>query len=223
VTAATASLTASSLVGFTAPQVKQPARTVEKTAPTDEMLFDSALAGDREALGTLITRYEKGLFSLLVRMTGDTHKADDLFQETFLHAMKASATFNRTLNFKPWITAIAVNLVRDDARKRKVRGEVTLDGSRADNEDLRTPEPVSLMENPSESAERRDEELQIHRALQNLTPLEREVTLLHFFNNMTLVETSEVLGVPLGTVKSRLHAALTRLNGMLGRSKERSE
>lgn len=221
-TAASASLTASSLVGFTAPQVK-PARVAEKVAPTDEMLFDIALSGDREALGTLVSRYEKGLFSLLVRMTGDTHKADDLFQETFLHAMKASTTFNRKLSFKPWITAIAVNLVRDDARKRKVRGEVTLNGGRPDDEAARPPEPVSLVENPSEFAERRDEENQIHRALQNLTALEREVVLLHFFNNMTLVETSEVLGVPLGTVKSRLHAALTRLNGMLGRSKERSE
>jgi RNA polymerase sigma-70 factor, ECF subfamily len=222
VTAATASLTASSLVsGFVTPQVKQPVRVVEKAVPTDEMLFDSALSGDREALGTLISRYEKTLFSLLVRMTsGDKHKADDLFQETFLHAMKAAATFNRKLNFKPWITAIAVNLVRDDARKRKVRGEVTLEGNPSENKSLRAPEPVAHGENPSECAERRDEETQIHRALQNLTSLEREVVLLHFFNNMTLLETSEVLGVPLGTVKSRLHAALSRLSGMLGRPKQ---
>ncbi len=220
--AATATMPASGLVSAfsqSAPAKAVRAAAEPRAEPADETLFDQALQGDREALGQLITRYEKTLFGLLVRMTGgDRHRADDLFQETFLHAMRAAATFNRKMQFKPWITAIAVNLIRDEARKRKVRGEVTLDGSsRGDEDQMRVAEPVSDGETPGEHAERKDEENYLRRALQKLTDLEREVVLLHFYNSMTLADTAAVLGVPLGTVKSRLHAALTRLNGMLER------
>jgi RNA polymerase sigma-70 factor (ECF subfamily) len=189
----------------------------QEAAVPDEKLFGQAIAGDRGALGELIGRYEKSLFGLLMRMTGgDAHRSDDLFQETFLHAMRASKTFDRKLQFKPWITAIAVNLVRDDARKRKVRGEIGLDQS-TDSERAAVPEPMANEENPGERAERRDEERKVQAALYNLTDLEREVVLLHFYQSMTLVETAGVLGVPLGTIKSRLHAALTRLSGILER------
>lgn len=190
----------------------------EETVP-DEKLFGLATSGDRNALGELIGRYEKVLFGLLMRMTGgDQHRCDDLFQETFLHAMRASKTFDRKMQFKPWITAIAVNLIRDEARKRKVRGEVGLDNA-ADSAAGRAtvPEPVAEQENPGETAERRDEERKVQQALNGLTDLEREVVLLHFYQSMTLVETAKTLDVPLGTIKSRLHAALTRLSGILER------
>jgi RNA polymerase sigma-70 factor (ECF subfamily) len=184
--------------------------------PADEALFERALAGDREALGALVREYEAGLFSLLVRLTnGDRHKADDLFQETFLHAMRAGKTFDRTMRFKPWITAIAVNLVRDDARKRKLRSEVPLEGGMDDDDYERACVAASEDENPRDCAERHDEEERVMDALRRLTDLEREVVLLHFYDRMTLVETATALGVALGTVKSRLHSALTRLSRLL--------
>jgi RNA polymerase sigma-70 factor (ECF subfamily) len=190
--------------------------TVLEEGVTDEKLFELANKGDRDALGTLIRRYEKPLFGLLARMTqGDHHRADDLFQDTFLHAMKAGATFNSQRKFKPWVTAIAVNLVRDDARKRRLRGETTLDGVAPDGDRPRHPEPVSAGATPLEAAERLDDENDVNKAVRRLTDLEREVVLLHFFNGLTLLECSEILKIPLGTAKSRLHAALTRLSGML--------
>ncbi len=187
---------------------------------TDEDLFKQASSGDREALGELIGRYQDFLFGLLVRLTGgDEHRAEDFFQDTFLNAMRASGTFDAKKAFKPWITAIAVNLVRDDARKRKVRSEIALDSQRPDEEQERQQiEPVALSEDPSDAAERRDEEVKVRRALEKLTELEREVVLLHFFNAMTLQETATALSAPLGTIKSRLHAALTRLSGLLSRA-----
>src|SRR5579862_1038206 len=197
--------------------VNAAAKAKNEEVVADELLFGQAIAGDRTALGELIGRYEKSLFGLLMRMTGgDQHRCDDLFLETFLHAMRASKTFDRKMQFKPWITAIAVNLIRDDARKRKVRGEVGLDNA-ADSERSAVPEPVGQQENPGELAERRDEERKVQIALGDLTDLEREVVLLHFYQSMTLVETAKTLDVPLGTIKSRLHAALTRLSGILER------
>ena len=188
----------------------------------DEVLFEKATKGDRGALGELIERYEDFLYGLLVRLTaGDEHRAEDFFQDTFLNAMRSSATFDRKKSFKPWIAAIAVNLVRDDARRRKVRSEVALDPGSERGEDAPPRiEPVSPIEDPGANAERRDEDEKVHRALNRLTDLEREVVLLHFFNSMTLQETADALSAPLGTIKSRLHAALTRLNGMLTRREE---
>lgn len=190
----------------------------QSALPSDEDLFDHAAKGDREALGKLIGRYEDFLFGLLVRLAGgDEHRAEDFFQDAFLNAMRAAASFDTKKAFKPWITAIAVNLVRDDARKRKVRSEVGLDTSGPDDERERI-DPVASNEDPGSAAERRDEEEKVHRALNRLTDLEREVVLLHFFNGMTLQETASALSAPLGTIKSRLHAALQRLNGMLSRA-----
>ncbi|MEI6234594.1 MAG: sigma-70 family RNA polymerase sigma factor [Planctomycetota bacterium] len=210
-------LTASGLMPAPATRARAQAETTEAS---DEVLFARASKGDRDALGDLIGRYKDFLYGLLVRLAGgDEHRAEDFFQDTFLNAMRAAATFDAKKSFKPWITAIAVNRVRDDARKRKVRCEVTLDNSGTDDDGERAAfDPVSLHENPGDAAERRDEEAKIRRALDRLTALEREVVLLHFFNDMTLQETADALSAPLGTIKSRLHAALTRLNVLLSKA-----
>lgn len=186
---------------------------VQAAPPSDEELFLRVRTGDREGLAALVRRYESGLFALLVRMTGgDTHRADDLFQETFLRAVRAAGTFETGKPFRPWLTAIAVNLVRDDARKRKLRGEVALDGGADDASRV----PESPGETPEASAAREDEAAGVRRALGRLTEKEREVVLLHFYDGMTLAEAAAALEIPLGTVKSRLHGALVRLKAFLG-------
>ncbi|HLX62594.1 MAG TPA: RNA polymerase sigma factor [Planctomycetota bacterium] len=204
------------------PAIRTASKPVLKPVPkaaelNDEALFARASGGDRDALGALIERYEDFLYGLLVRLcNGDVHRAEDFFQDTFLNAMRAAATFDRKKSFKPWITAIAVNLLRDDSRRRKVRAEVALDPHKPDAEHDRI-DPTALVEDPGDRAERHDEEEKVRQALERLTDLEREVVLLHFYNDMTLQETADALASPLGTIKSRLHAALTRLSGMLGK------
>jgi RNA polymerase sigma-70 factor (ECF subfamily) len=201
-----------------APEIAPPGAVVVD-ALNDEELFERAAKGERHCFEVLIGRYEDFLYGLLVRLAGgNVHRAEDFFQDTFLNALRAARTFDRKKAFKPWITAVAVNLVRDDARKRKVRGEVTLDGGSEQNGHAR-PEPAASTEGPGERAERSDEEKKVRKALERLTGLEREVVLLHFYNDMTLQETADALNAPLGTIKSRLHAALTRLSGILERAK----
>jgi RNA polymerase sigma-70 factor (ECF subfamily) len=183
---------------------------------SDEKLFDLATAGEMEALGELVCRYEKPLFALLVRLTnGDQSRADDFFQETFLHALRAAGTFKKRRRFKPWLIQIAVNLVRDGVRKRKLHGEIGL----ASHEEMAEAGGLAkLMDpghGPSERAVQRDNEEQIQLALAKLTELEREVVLLHFYENLTLAETAETLSVPVGTAKSRMHSALGKLSAML--------
>lgn len=193
--------------------LEEPAAAVSVAEPNDEELFKQVRSGDRASLALLVKRYEHGLFALLVRMTGgDTHRADDLFQETFLRAVRAAVTFDASKRFRPWITAIAVNLVRDEARKRRLRGEVALEAEDGAHLHGAAVDPNGT---PAEHAERGDEAEQIRAALERLTEKEREVVLLHFYDGMTLAEVAYTLEVPLGTVKSRLHGALTRLKGLL--------
>ena len=189
-----------------------PALAAAVDGPSDEDLFLRVRGGDRAGLGQLVRRYERGLFALLVRMTGDPHRADDLFQETFLRAVKSAATFEAGKRFRPWLTAIAVNLVRDEGRRRKLRGEVNLDGAASEALQGQALAPEAT---PAEDAERADEAGRVRAALECLTGKEREVVLLHFYDGMTLTEVAEALAVPAGTVKSRLHAALMRLKGIL--------
>jgi RNA polymerase sigma-70 factor (ECF subfamily) len=183
---------------------------------SDETLFARVRAGDQESLAVLIQRHETRLFSLLVRLTGgDRNLADDLFQETFLRAVRAARTFDADKAFRPWVTAIAVNLFRDEARRRKIRGEVNIGG---DENESPAGQPEGSGEAPHEAAERKDEAARVNASLTRLTEKERTVILLHFYDQMTLSEVSETLDIPVGTVKSRLHSALTRLRQLLERS-----
>lgn len=180
-------------------------RPKESLGLSDEALF---LSGDKESLGVLVTRYQQTLYGLLVHVTGgDGSLAEDLFQEAFVRAVRGAKTFDRNRSFRSWITAIALNLVRDEVRKRKLRGEIPLEGG--------AEEQAAVGDQPPESAEQKDEAARIQVALSELTDKEKEIVLLHFYQSLTLGEAAEVLNVPLGTVKSRLHGALVRLKGLL--------
>jgi RNA polymerase sigma-70 factor (ECF subfamily) len=175
---------------------------------TDEELFRR---GDRESLTTLVRRHQSSLFSLLVHMTGgDASLADDLFQETFVRAVRSAKTFDTSRSFRTWLAAIALNLVRDEVRKRKSRGEVALTKDQAEERPGTT-----ASEHPSASLEQQDEAARVREALARLTDKEREIVLLHFYEGLTLVEAAGVLSVPVGTAKSRLHGALARLKTLL--------
>ncbi|MCZ7644084.1 MAG: sigma-70 family RNA polymerase sigma factor [Planctomycetota bacterium] len=191
-----------------------PKAMADESGVTDEELFLLVREGDPEgrALTQLVKRHESGLYGLLVHLTGgDVNRADDLFQETFLRAVRAARTFDPQRSFRTWLMSIAVNLVRDEARRRKVLNEVALQsGEERAALQVETPERT-----PAQSAERNDEAWRVRASLLKLTLKEREVVLLHFFQGLTLAEAADALTVPLGTVKSRLHGALTRLKGIL--------
>jgi RNA polymerase sigma-70 factor (ECF subfamily) len=175
---------------------------------SDEELFRR---GDRESLAVLVRRHQTTLFNLLVHVTGgDSSLADDLFQETFVRAVRGAKTFDSTKSFRAWLTAIALNLVRDEVRKRKSRSEVALNEEQT--EERANPVAPDL---PLVSMEQMDEAQRVRGALVQLTDKEREVVLLHFYEGLTLVEAADVLNVPIGTAKSRLHGALVRLKALL--------
>lgn len=184
-----------------------PMATAERS---DESLLTAYLEGDRDAFASLVERYRSELHGFLARFLGSNSAADDVFQETFLQVHVAASTFDRSRSFKPWLFTIAANKARDWHRRQKRRRAVSLDapaGGDADGARL-----VDLMESaahaPGASTEVSETRARVKEVVDDLPTLYREVLQLNYFQRMSYQQISEVLGVPLGTVKSRLHAAV---------------
>ncbi len=179
-------------------------------ARTDESLLSAHLEGDPHALESLIRRYTNELHGFLTRFLGSSAAADDVFQETFLQVHLAGATFDTTRNFKPWLFTIAANKARDFHRKRKRRTMASLEaplahgGETASLGDLIAGEGAA----PGAGLEAGDEAAVVHRALAEMPEHHREIILLGYFQRLSYQQIAEVLSIPLGTVKSRMHAAV---------------
>ena len=161
---------------------------------TDEELMVQLQAGSERALETLLERWRAPLFGFLLRRTslGD---ADDLFQETWLRVVRARRRFDPRRRFSTWLFQIANNLCRDRFRRggAAARGHAAL---------AQVPAPA-----PPDPSLRID----IARRLSALPERLREVLVLRYYRDLGESEIAELLGIPAGTVKSRLHAALRAL------------
>jgi RNA polymerase sigma-70 factor (ECF subfamily) len=177
---------------------------------TDEALLTAYIDGDRQAFAALLERYRTELHGFLARFLGSSAAADDVFQETFLQVHLAASTFDSTRHFKPWLFTIAANKARDWHRRQKRRRAVSLDAPLGGDPD--GTRLVDIMESKAEvpgnlleSAETRN---RVKDVVDSMPALYREVLQLNYFQKMSYQQIAEVLGVPLGTVKSRLHAAV---------------
>jgi RNA polymerase sigma-70 factor (ECF subfamily) len=167
---------------------------------SDEALMRRLQAGETPALGELFSRYRSRLYGFLVRRVGDSN-ADDLFQETWLRVVRGKERFDPDRRFSTWLFQIANNLCRDSGRRRAVKGKAEDAMREAGRADPRAREP-SL-----------DLRLHVRRRIAELPERLQEVLLLRYFEQMTEGEIAEVVGIPTGTVKSRLHAAIHGLRG----------
>jgi RNA polymerase sigma-70 factor (ECF subfamily) len=176
---------------------------------SDETLLSDYLSGDRGAFAALVERYRRELHGFLARFLGSNAAADDVFQETFLQVHLAADTFDRARAFKPWLFTIAANKARDWHRRQKRRRALSLDApTGSDAEGARM---VDLMDGgapaPDASLEGAEVRAQVKDVVDAMPAIYREVLQLNYFQRMSYQQISEVLGIPLGTVKSRIHAA----------------
>ena len=180
-------------------------------AQTDEDLFVAARGGDRDCLRALIERYREDLLRFLVRYVGSRSSADDVFQETFVQVWMSAETFDAERRFKPWLFTIAANKARDLLRKQKRRATASLSapvgGPSSDSTliDMQEDEKSPLPEQPLGDAEMKSN---VKRVVDEMPAHYREILLLAYFQRMSYQQISESLQIPLGTVKSRLHAAV---------------
>jgi RNA polymerase sigma-70 factor, ECF subfamily len=185
---------------------------------TDHDLIALARTGSEKAYRELLDRYQRPVFSLVYRMVRDRELAEDLAQETFVKVFNHLDRFNPKYKFSSWIFKIASNLAIDTLRKREPE-TVSLDGSRHAS----TPDEVEATritveakdENPEEFLEAKELGQEIERAIGLLRPDYRTAILLRHVEGRAYEEIAEVMGVPLGTVKTFIHRARSELREML--------
>ncbi len=176
---------------------------------TDEELVEDYLDGDVASFRVLIDRFHDPLLRFLIRLMGGRAAAEDVFQDTFLQVHQSLDSFDPSRRLKPWLFTIAANKARDALRRRQRRPTVSLSAP-VDTAEGRSF--VDLMEIDVDHVATRMEQAElselVQRAIDTLSPRLREILLLAYFQKMTYAQIAEVSGIPLGTVKSRLHAAV---------------
>ena len=187
---------------------------------SDEELLLGSLKGRTGDFRLLLERYEAELFNFLYRLTGDRQISEDLFQETFLQVYTKMDIFRPDGRFRPWVYTIAANLARDERRRRRRRRAFSLDGEIKPGEGGRFSDLVESGVPAPEEVLGREESASLTRELLDGLPESlREVVTLYFFNDMKYADISEVLGLPMGTVKSRLYRAIRQMASTLKRKR----
>ena len=161
-------------------------------------------SGDRRAFSELVNLYKDKMFHLGYRMLGQSHEAEDIVQETFLRVYSNLDRYDETQKFSTWIYRIATNLCIDRLRKRKP--SYSLDAEVSDSEgadwyalmpsDQVTPESEYLLS---------ETQLHIRQTIDTLPEKYKTVIILRYLQDMSLKEISEVLEMPMTTVKTRVH------------------
>jgi RNA polymerase sigma-70 factor (ECF subfamily) len=179
--------------------------------PSDEQLLAEHLAGQEGRFEQLVERHSRELFQFLARFSGNQAAADDLVQETFLQVHISAATFDTSRRFRPWLFAIAANKARDRMRWRARRPELPLDAAvDGDQDGGRRFADVMADDavDPSEPLEAKEQQQLVRKLVERMPEHLREVLILAYFHRFPYKQIAEVLEIPLGTVKSRLHAAV---------------
>jgi RNA polymerase sigma-70 factor (ECF subfamily) len=179
--------------------------------PSDEVLFDRYRSGETEHFRTLIGRHHDELLAFLYRLVGDRQAAEDVFQEAWVQVHLSADTFDRERSFRPWLFTIAANKGRDYLRKKGRRQTVDLSAPvRNDGSGSATFVDLLEIDIPAPDAAMQDSErdAMVQRAIDSMSPQLREILLLAYFQRLSYAQIAEDLQIPLGTVKSRLHAAV---------------
>jgi RNA polymerase sigma factor (sigma-70 family) len=163
----------------------------------DEQLLDRIAGGAADALTELYRRHATGLFGFLLRLCGDRGTAEEVLQDTLLAVWRSAAGYQRRAAPRTWLYGVARRQAHNRLRAARP-DQVSWDG---------LPEPADAAPGPEQAALSRAEAAEIGRALATLPVAHREVLVLTFLNDLPQPEVAEVLGIPVGTVKSRLHHA----------------
>ena len=177
---------------------------------SDEQLLENYRKGEGEAFECLIRRYERELYNFLLRFLGKSAWAEDVFQETFLQVHLSVGAFDTGRRFRPWLYTIAANKARDLLRKQARRPTVQLTAAAdSDNDDASLWDSLLRDEDtPDRIMDRHQQRDKVREIVAEMPEAYREILILAYFKQLAYKEMAEVLGIPLGTVKSRLHSAV---------------
>jgi RNA polymerase sigma-70 factor (ECF subfamily) len=175
---------------------------------TDEQLVELAVSGDSDAFGEIVRRWERKIFALCFGMLGREDEARDAAQEAFIAAYRNLTNFRGEAKVSSWLHRIAVNQCLTRKRRSKTRAETFLDDEDNAEERFFVAPPER---SPSRTTEQTERLSHVRHAIGALPAELRQVIVMKEFEEMTFQEISDVLELPLSTVKSRLYTALKQL------------
>jgi len=182
---------------------------------TPDSLIEQCLAGDQAAWEQIVRQNRRKVFNVAYKFVGKHDEAEDLTQDIFLKIFKALKTFDRRANFQTWIVSISRNLCIDHYRSvRKERQTIARD---VDSNDL---QPATLERGPYAQAEHQDLRAQLRQALETLPITLRTAVVLRDLQELSYQEIADRLGLPEGTVKSRINRGRIELAHQLRRLQE---
>ncbi len=178
-------------------------------------LLSAAQKGDLDAFNQIVLSYQDRIFNLASRILGDQNSAEDITQKTFLTAYLNMPRF-RNGSFQSWLYRIAANACYDELRRNKRRPTMSLDDEDNAEERLLPYYDVSGTKNlPEKEYEKHELEQTVQQALNQLDADQRTAVVLVDLQEFDYKEAAQILGVPIGTVKSRLARARLRLRDLL--------
>lgn len=182
---------------------------------TEQAVVQLACVGDRAAFGTLVRLYQRRAYAAAYGLTGNREDALELAQEAFVRAWRAMGRFDTQMPFYPWLYRIIRNLSLNHLKKKRRRGEQSLSAMVDNGYDVIDDEP-----GPRGCAEHGDLQAEIREAMSALSEDQQEILRMRHFLEMSYVEIAQALGIPQGTVMSRLHAARKNLKRVIETARE---
>jgi RNA polymerase sigma-70 factor, ECF subfamily len=182
---------------------------------TDEQLLERFLQGHQDAFAALVCRYERELYGYLRRYLGDASLAEDVFQNTFLQLYTRIRTYESGRPVRPWLYTIATHQAIDALRRAGRHQAISLDQHREESGNGDLQNLVSLLQSrgpsPLEQVQTDERKELIRESVDRLPDFLRQVVVLAYYQGLKYREIADILNIPVGTVKSRLHSALLRL------------
>jgi RNA polymerase sigma-70 factor (ECF subfamily) len=170
-------------------------------------------AGEEAAFGEIVGRYKNGLYAFLDKFLSKRDLVEDVFQETFLQLFKSWKSFDNSRPLRPWLFAIAANKAKDALRKWRRTSAVPI-GTMGDSQELSFDDMINTVASdstpPYDELQKSETASYVGQIISGMPDNLREILLLAYFQRFSYKQMAVILGIPIGTVKSRLHSAVGR-------------
>jgi RNA polymerase sigma-70 factor (ECF subfamily) len=180
---------------------------------SDAKLLARYAAGEEAAFHELVNRYKNSLYAFLRQFLNRHDLVEDVFQETFLQLFASRESFDQSRPLRPWLFTIAANKAKDALRKWQRTSAVPI-GTMADSDELSFDDMLNTVTAdstmPYEELQRSETASRVGQIVTDMPDNLREILILAYFQKFSYKQMAEMLGIPIGTVKSRLHTAVGR-------------
>ena len=183
------------------------------TKLTDGELLTLYTDGEEAAFREIVNRYKNGLYAFLRMFLNRRELVEDVFQETFLQLFNSRESFDTSRPLRPWLFTIAANKAKDALRKWQRKNAIPI-GTMTDSEDMSFDDMLNSVTSdstmPYEELQKEETALRVRRIISDMPENLREILVFAYFNRFSYKQMAEILSIPIGTVKSRLHTAVSR-------------